>query len=87
MTLEQQKGKIQQLAKKRRQEQAQPAPIAGGSSVRELVTSFEESLTIPARIRSVEELVRLLAQLQQLKDSLGGYAKIDISINVQDQEQ
>ncbi|MEM1292984.1 MAG: BREX system P-loop protein BrxC [Cyanobacteria bacterium P01_H01_bin.162] len=86
MTLEQQKGKIQQLAQKRRQEQAQPAAATGGSSVREVVTSFERSLTVPARIRSVEEFVRLLAQLQQIKDSLGGYAKIDISINIQDQE-
>jgi hypothetical protein len=75
MTVEQQKGKIQQLAQKRRQEPAQPAnPV------------FKQSLTVPAQIRSVDELTRLLAQLQQIKDSLGGYAKIEISISIQEQE-
>ena len=87
MTVEQQKSKIQQLAIQRRQEQAQPANVGGSPSVQERITVFKQSLTVPAQIRSMEELTRLLAKLQQIKDSLGGYAKIEVSISVQDQEQ
>jgi hypothetical protein len=83
MTLEQQKRKIKQLAIQRQQVPSQPLPGRAGNA-KDIEVTFASAFKVPARIRSISELIQLLNQLEQLKNSLGGYEQIDVSIEIQE---
>jgi len=83
MTLEQQKNNIQQLAQNQRQKKAK-TDLGDKPSCKDDNTYPQYSVSIPARIRSVDALIRVLNQLQSIRESAGGYTQLDVTIEIEE---
>lgn len=80
--ISQQKERIRQTAQNRRQQRQKEKAAPMNTAID--VVCIRQSFSIPARVTSVEQLRRVIQQLQDLSDSLNTYSEIDVSIEIQE---
>jgi hypothetical protein len=84
LTLSQQKEKIRQLAQQRSQEKVEIFNPGDDPITRNRPPVYRKSLIIPARIKTVDELQRLLQEFQNIRSSVGGYTQLDVTIKIKE---
>lgn len=84
LILSQQKEKIRQLAQQRSQEKVEIPNPGDDPITRNRPPVYRKSLIIPARIKTVDELQRLLQEFQNIRSSVGGYTQLDVTIEIKE---